>query len=91
MQKSKKCLNYKSEFALKFNKNILRGHLDQTLFSFKHVMDRLVKKSITDLPDEVIEIIMAFLSFTDLFNLSKEGKKLAECAKRVSKKKPFGK
>ena len=54
-------------------------------------MDRLVKKSILDLPDEVIEIIMAFFSFDDLFNLSKVGKKLADCAKRVSKKKPFGK
>ena len=54
-------------------------------------MDRLVKRSMADLPEEVIEIMMAFLSFTDLFNLSKEEGKLAECAKRVSKKKPFGK
>ena len=54
-------------------------------------MDRLVKKSILDLPDEVIEIIMAFLSFTDLVNLGITRKKLADCAKRVSKKKPFGK
>ena len=54
-------------------------------------MDHLVKKSILDLPDEVIEIIMIFLSFDDLFNLSKIRKKLADCAKHVSKKKPFGK
>ena len=53
-------------------------------------MDRLVKNSMTDLPEEVIEIIMAFLSFTDLFNLSKAGKKLVACAKRVAKKKPYG-
>ena len=54
-------------------------------------MDHLVKKSILDLPDEVIEEIMAFLSFADLSNLRKAGKKLADCAKRVSKKKPFSK
>ena len=54
-------------------------------------MDHLVKKSILDLPDEVIEIMMAFLSFVDLSNLRKVGNKLADCAKRVSKKKPFSK
>ena len=54
-------------------------------------MGSLVKKSILDLPDEVIDIIMVFLSFADLFNLSKIRKKLADCAKRASKKKPFGK
>ena len=53
-------------------------------------MDRLVRKCIADLPEEVIEIIMAFLPFTDLFNLSKAGKKLVACAKRVAKKKPYG-
>ena len=49
------------------------------------------QKSIFDLPDEVIEKIFSFLSFNDLFKLSKEGKRLEGCVKRVSKRKPFSK
>ena len=47
--------------------------------------------SILDLPDEVLEHIMTFLSFADLFKLSIEGTRLKECVKRVSKNKPFRK
>ena len=51
----------------------------------------LKQKSIHNLPDEIIENIIAFLSFDDIFNLNKVGKRLENCAKRVAKKKPFGK
>ena len=51
----------------------------------------LEKKSILDMPDLVIEMILSFLSFCDLFNISKGGKRLEDCAKRVMKKKPFSK
>ena len=51
----------------------------------------LEKQSFLDLPDEVIEEIMSFLSFSDLFNLSKVEKRVENCAKRVLKNKPFGK
>ena len=47
--------------------------------------------SILDLPDEVLEHIMTFLSFADLFKLSIEGTRLKDCVKRVSKNKPFRK
>ena len=50
-----------------------------------------VQKTLPDLPDELIEEIMAYLSFNDLFNLSKINSRLNECSKRVSKKKPFSK
>ena len=43
------------------------------------------------LPDEVIEKIMTYLSFSDLLNLRKEGGRLEGCAIRVLKKKPFSK
>ena len=48
-------------------------------------------KSILDLPDEVIEKMMSFLSFGDLYKLRKLGKRLADCTERVLKKKPFSK
>ena len=51
----------------------------------------LEKQSILDLPEEVIEEIMLFLSFSDLFNLIKVNKRLESCAKRVMKNKPFSK
>ena len=54
-------------------------------------MASLKEASILDLPDEIIEHIMIFLSFADLFKLSKEGKRLEDCVKRVSKKKPVRK
>ena len=40
------------------------------------------------LPDEVIEKIMTYLSFSDLLNLRKEGGRLEGCAIRVLKKRP---
>ena len=43
------------------------------------------------LPDLVIEMIMAYLSFSDLFKLSKEGEGLKGCAMRMMKKKKFSK
>ena len=54
-------------------------------------MDPLVNDSLLALPDEVIEYIMSFLSFADLSKLSEAGKRLEDCAKRVSKMKPFRK
>ena len=54
-------------------------------------MAGLKQVSILDLPDEVIEHIMTFLSFADLFELTKAETRLENCAKRVSKKKPFRK
>ena len=54
-------------------------------------MARLEVISILDLPDEVLEHIMTFLSFTDLFKLSIEGTRLKDCVKRVSRNKPFRK
>ena len=51
----------------------------------------LEKQSILDLPEEVIEEIMSFLSFSDLFNLSKVEKRIENCTKRVMKNKPFSK
>ena len=54
-------------------------------------MDPLINDSLLALPDEVIEYIMSFLSFADLSKLSEGGKRLEDCAKRVSKMKPFRK
>ena len=54
-------------------------------------MARLEKESIPDLPDEVIEYIISFLSFADIFKLNKERTRLGACAKRVSRTKPFSK
>ena len=54
-------------------------------------MDPLVNDSLLTLPDEVIEYIMSFLSFADLSKLSEGEKRLEDCAKRVSKMKPFRK
>ena len=51
----------------------------------------LKQKSILDLPDEVIEMMISFLSFCDLYKLRKQGKRLADCTERVLKKKPFSK
>ena len=51
----------------------------------------LEKQSILDLPEEVIEMIMSYLSFSDLFNLSKVEQRLEHYAKRVMKNKPFSK
>ena len=54
-------------------------------------MALLEEESILYLPDEVIEHIMTFLSFADLFKLIKEGTRLGDCAKRGARKKPFRK
>ena len=51
----------------------------------------LKQKSLLDLPDEVLEKMMTFLSFGDLYKLKKQGKRLADCTERVLKKKPFSK
>ena len=54
-------------------------------------MSRLDVISILDLPDEVLDHIMTFLSFTDLFILGIAATRLNDCVKRVSRKKPFRK
>ena len=54
-------------------------------------MGRLEKNLALNLPDEVIEYIMSYLSFADLWKLSKGKKRLVDCARRVSKMKPFRK
>ena len=51
----------------------------------------LMQKSILDLPDEIIEEIMAFLTFNDLNSLRNTGKLLRDRANRVIEKKPFSK
>ena len=62
------------------------NHIDS-----KIKMEYLNQKSILELPDEVIEEIMSYLSFSDLLNLSKEGARMEDCAKRVMKNKAFSK
>ena len=57
----------------------------------KNNMASLKQNSILDLPDEVIEKMMSFLSFRDLYKLEKLGKRLADCTERVLKKKPISK
>ena len=54
-------------------------------------MEQLVKKSLLDLPDEAIDLIMDYLSFKDLSNLGIVQSRLGNCAKRLAKKKPFSK
>ena len=54
-------------------------------------MSSLEKMSILDFPDEIIEVMMTFLRFSDLYNLVKVEKRLKDCANRVMKKKPFSK
>ena len=54
-------------------------------------MEHLDKKSLLDLPDEAIELIMDYLSFKDLSNLGIIRDRLGNCAKRVAKKKTFSK
>ena len=44
-------------------------------------MERLTNISILQLPDEIIEHIMTFLSFEELFKLTKAGEKFKYCAK----------
>ena len=48
----------------------------------------LEQKSFLNFPDEIIEHILAFLSFNDLYNVGKVEKRLEDCAKRVLEKKP---
>ena len=43
------------------------------------------------LPDEIIEEIMSYLSYSDLYNLSDIGKRLRDCTVRARKKMPFSK
>ena len=54
-------------------------------------MASLKPKSLLDLPDEVLDDIIVLLTFNDLCNIRKVNKRLEDCQKRVSKKKPFSK
>ena len=58
-------------------------------YILKNNMACLKQKFLLDLPDEVLEKIMTFLSFSDLYKLRKLGKRLADSTERVLKKKPF--
>ena len=81
--------------------NISSGHLSPNEECLKEKMqeDVFEKETLGQtpilgfnlLPDEVIEKIMAYLSFSDLLNLRKEGGRMEGCAIRVLKKKPFSK
>ena len=51
----------------------------------------LEQKTIFDLPDEIIEEIMTYLTFSDISSFSKVEKRLEECANRVMKRRPFSK
>ena len=64
-------------------------HIPFPIFNWQSC--NLKEVSILDLPDEVIEHIMIFLSFVDLYKLSKAGTRFENCAKRASKKKPYRK
>ena len=57
----------------------------------KELLDQTPILDLELLPDEVLEEIITYLSFSDLFNLSKEGVRLEGCAMRVLKKKAFSK
>ena len=50
---------------------------------------KLTQKCILNLPDEVIEEIMKFLSYSDIGNLNKVAKRFQDCGKRVLKHIPF--
>ena len=43
------------------------------------------------LPDELIEEIMSYLSYSDLYNLSDIGKRLRDCSMRAQIRMPFSK
>ena len=53
-------------------------------------MSCLVRTSILDLPDEIIENILSFVSWPDLINLSKTEKRLKKLSNRIAKHRPFG-
>ena len=61
------------------------------VFILNNSMARLKVVSILDLPDEILEHIMTFLSLTNLFKLSVHGIRFKDCVKRVSRDKPFRK
>ena len=74
-----------------FVHNWKRMNRNTTTSGHRSKIECLEKQSILVLPDEVIEEIMTFLLFSDLFNLSKVKKRLKNCAKRVMENKPFSK
>ena len=51
----------------------------------------LDKDLLLSLPDEIIEEIMSYLSYSDLYNLKKGGKRIRDCSVRVLQKRPFSK
>ena len=61
----------------------------EIVFILNNSMARLKVVSILDLPDEILEHIMTFLSLTDLFKLSVQGTRFKDCVKRVSRDKPL--
>lgn len=61
------------------------------IYSKNRIRFNMIQKSILDLPDEIIEEIMTFLTFNDLLNLRNTGKLLRDCAKRIIEKKTFSK
>ena len=65
--------------------------LEEIQFISQNNMACLKQKSLLDLPNEIIEEMMTFLSFRDLYELRKLGKRLADCTERVLKNKPFSK
>ena len=54
-------------------------------------MSSLEQISILDFPNEIIEVMMTFLTSYELLNLSKVGKRFEDCAKRLMENKPFSK
>ena len=53
-------------------------------------MTCLVKNSILDLPNEIIENVLSFVSWSDLINLSNTGRRLKKLTDRIAKHRPFG-
>ena len=83
---------------------IVNGKVERLNFEYEEsdkinltTVDNLKQNSNLDedlllsLPDEIIEEIMSYLSYSDLYNLSEIGKRLENCTVRARKKMPFSK
>ena len=70
------------------NRSPFKGQNDVEIYRKYRKLNSNQQKSLLNFPDEIIEHILAFLSFNDLYNVGKVEKRLEDCAKRVLEKKP---
>ena len=71
---------------------VFKSNMGNTKSSIKSNRNmNLEQKSILDLPDEVIDEIMAYLSYNDLYKLRNVGSRLGDCAKEALKNRAFSK